>query len=66
MLCSNDSRILEDSVPTASACKMCSLESNIGRSRNARWMTRERITLHNNVYDPFKSYGHFEEIVKFW
>jgi len=29
-------------------------------------MTKEKITLHNNVYDPFKSYGHFEEIVKFW
>ena len=35
-------------MPTASARKMCSLESNIGCSRNARWMTRERITLHNN------------------
>jgi len=66
MLCSNDSRILEDGVPTASACKMCSLESNIGCSRNSGRMTKEKITLHNNVYDPFKSYGHFEEIVKFW
>jgi len=29
MLCSDDSRILEDGVPTASARKMCSLESSL-------------------------------------